>query len=56
MGLGNNPDTVINGVDRGQVAHYFDDKTGGIFVDSSWNACNITGNDHKLWPNYRIFT
>lgn len=55
MGLGNNPDTVTNGADRGEVAHYFDDKTGGIFVDSPWNAYNITGDDHKLWPNYRVY-
>lgn len=49
------PDSVTNGADRSQVAHYFSDKTGGIFVASSWYAYNLTGSDHKLWPNYRVY-
>lgn len=55
QGLGSDPGSVTNGADRDQVPHYFPDKTGGIFVDSAWNAYNITGNDHKLWPNYRVY-
>lgn len=53
--LGNDPGSVSNGADRDQVAHYFSDKTGGVFVDSTWNAYNITDGDHKLWPNYRVY-
>lgn len=57
MALGNNPDSVTNGADRSQAPHYFDDKTGGIFADAAttWNAYNITGTDHKLWPNDRVY-
>ena len=53
--LGEDPELVTNGTDRDQVAHYFADKTGGVFVNSTWNAYNITDGDHELWPNYRVY-
>ncbi|MFY9269095.1 MAG: HmuY family protein [Candidatus Manganitrophaceae bacterium] len=57
MALENNPDSVTNGADRNQAPHYFSDSTGGIFSDvaTTWNAYNITGTDHKLWPNFRVY-
>ncbi len=53
--LGGDPGSVSNGADQDQVAHYFADETGGVFVASTWNAYNITDGDHKLWPNYRVY-
>ncbi|GEM_PF-275305 len=53
--LGSDPGSVTNGADRDQVAHYFADKTGGVFVDAPWYAYNITDGDHRLWPNYRVY-
>ncbi len=50
-----NPDTYMSGTDSTVVTHYQSDSAGGIFVDSSWYAYNLTGNDHKLWPNYRVY-
>ncbi len=55
LALEDNPDSVTNGADREQAAHYFNDQSGGVFVDFPWNAYNITGEDHKLWPNYRVY-
>lgn len=34
---------------------FFQDSTGGIFVNSPWYAYDITGSDNKLWPNYRVY-
>jgi hypothetical protein len=47
--------TGIGGFTPGQVPIYFSDTAGGIFVESSWYAYNLTGSDNKLWPNYRVY-
>lgn len=49
------PATYTSGGSPSPVPHYTKDSTGGIFVDSSWYAYNLTGTDHKLWPNYRVY-
>jgi hypothetical protein len=53
--IGNEPDAYTNGADTSQIPFYFTDSAGGIFVDSIWYAYNLTGNDHQLWPNYRVY-
>lgn len=49
------PDDMDDYTMASKVPHYTTDSAGGIFVDSSWYAYNLTGNDHKLWPNYRVY-
>lgn len=34
---------------------YTPDKAGGVFTDKSWYAYNLQQNDHKLWPNFRVY-
>lgn len=53
--LGTDPDSFTNGADMSQIPFYFTDSAGGIFIDSIWYAYNLTGNDHQLWPNYRVY-
>jgi hypothetical protein len=47
--------TGVRGTGAGQVPIYFSDAAGGIFVESSWYAYNLTGTDNRLWPNYRVY-
>lgn len=49
------PGTVSDGSDTSHVPFYMTDSAGGIFIDSGWYAYNITGSDHQLWPNYRVY-
>lgn len=37
------------------IPHWVVDEAVGIFSESSWYAYNLEGN-HKLWPNYRVYT
>lgn len=53
--IGNEPDAFTNGADPSQIPFYFTDSAGGIFIDSIWYAYNLTGNDHQIWPNYRVY-
>ena len=54
-------DTYVSGTtdsaDNDLSAHYHSDASGGLFVDNSWYAYNVTGNprDHLLYPNYRVY-
>ena len=49
------PGSVTDGSDPSQVPFYMTDEAGGIFIDSGWYAYNLTGEDHQLWPNYRVY-
>lgn len=53
--IGNEPGLITDGGDATQIPFYFTDSAGGIFIDSIWYAYNLTGTDHQLWPNYRVY-